>query len=434
MAFNYTVNLSDPNLLSGSSDSLLVANLDAALNDWSQYISGIGTLVVQLDIVASSGTANGGSTGVLSTHTTLGSGQEVELSSVYELTTGLHAPGTASDITISIDPNFVNGTLFLSPNPEDHTTEPNRINAVSVFSHELAHGFGMQGYYSQDGTLLNGGSFETSFDSYIKNEPDGSASFTGPAAEAVYGGPVPLTTHTATGENYYHFANSIGDPLGTDLMSGIGIPFGFTAISNLDLAVLADVGVPLAPKFSVDDTTTNVATTAAGDFYTGPVAGLEQQYINLSTDNLAITASVPNSFIHSGSGTDAIDVSKVGGTNVLDGSTGSNFLVGGSGSDTFFVDDRAAPAVIWSTVVNFHAGDAATVWGVTQQGFNLNWIDNQGAAGFTGLTLGATASGIPNANLTLTGFTSADLQNGRLTVAFGTDTASGSNYMLVQGH
>lgn len=195
----------------------------------------------------------------------------------------------------------------------------------------------------------------------------------------------------------------------------------------------ANLALP-ATNFTFSDTTANTITVAAADSYSGPVAGIQHQFISVTTDNLSITASVPNSFIHPGSGIDAIDVSRVGGTNVLDGSVGSDFLVGGSGSDTFFVDDRAATADIWSTVVNFHAGDAATVWGVTQQGFNLDWIDNQGAAGFTGLTLGVTATGIPNASLTLAGFTSADLQNGRLTVAFGTDTASGSNYMLVQGH
>ena len=155
--------------------------------------------------------------------------------------------------------------------------------------------------------------------------------------------------------------------------------------------------------------------------------------ILITTDNLNIAASVPNSFIHTGSGTDAIDVSKVGGTNVLDGGTGSNFFTGGSGKDTFFVDDRGPPADIWSTVVKFHAGDAATIWGVTPQDFGLTWVDGQGAAGFTGLTLHATAAGRPTASLTLAGYTQADLHNGHLAVSFGNDPASGSAYMYIHG-
>src|ERR1700753_1179799 len=110
---------------------------------------------------------------------------------------------------------------------------------------------------------------------------------------------------------------------------------------------------------------------------------------------------------HSGNGNDAIAASS--GINVLDGGTGSNFLTGGSGADTFFVDDRVATTDIWGTVVGFHAGDAATIWGVTPQAFGLPWVDGQGAAGFTGLTLHAAAAGRATASLTLTGYSQADL-------------------------
>jgi len=166
--------------------------------------------------------------------------------------------------------------------------------------------------------------------------------------------------------------------------------------------------------------------------YTGPVAGLQNEYINVTSHNLNVATATPNWFVHSGSGDDAITVSS--GTNVLDGGTGSNFLTGGSGTDTFFVDDRAATADIWSTVNNLHAGDAATIWGVTAQDFDLNWMDGEGAAGFTGLTLHATAAGKPTASLTLAGYTSADLNNGRLSMSFGTDPASGSAYMYIHGN
>ena len=100
--------------------------------------------------------------------------------------------------------------------------------------------------------------------------------------------------------------------------------------------------------------------------------------------------------------------------------------------DTFFVDDRGPSADIWSTVNNFHAGDGATVWGVTPQDFQLSWHDDEGAAGFTGLTLHATASGKPTASLTLVGYTSADLNNGKLSVSFG--SVDGSTYMHVHAN
>lgn len=188
-------------------------------------------------------------------------------------------------------------------------------------------------------------------------------------------------------------------------------------------------------NFTITDTTTGTTTTTAGSPYVGPVSGITNQYITATSDSLNITATSPNAFIHTGSGTDAIDVSKVNGTNVLDGSTGSNFLVGGTGFDTFFLDDRGATADTFSTVVNFHAGDNATVWGVTTADFTLNTYDNQGAAGYTGLDFSFTAAGKPNANLVLTGYTTADLTNGSLTVSYGTTAAAGntpgSTYMLI---
>ena len=61
-----------------------------------------------------------------------------------------------------------------------------------------------------------------------------------------------------------------------------------------------------------------------------------------------------------------------------------------------------------------------------------SWVDGQGAAGYSGLTLHATASGQPTASLTLAGYTSADLSDGRLSVSFG--TVGGSNYMYVHGN
>jgi Ca2+-binding RTX toxin-like protein len=187
-----------------------------------------------------------------------------------------------------------------------------------------------------------------------------------------------------------------------------------------------------ATGFAAADLATGTAPTTAPQSYSGPVAGLQNEFVQITPDNLNVSVTSDNWLVHTGSGTDGIAVR--GGTNVLDGGTGSNFLVGGNGFDTFFVDDRAAADDIWSTVVNFHGSDAATIWGVTPQDFNLAWADNQGAAGFTGLTLHAMSAGRATASLTLAGYTTADLSNGRLTISFGSDPTSGSSYMYVHGN
>ncbi len=197
------------------------------------------------------------------------------------------------------------------------------------------------------------------------------------------------------------------------------------------IADLAEQQLSGVPVLAAVDTTTGQSVTAHGQPYTGPVGDVQRQYINVTPDNLNVTVSAPNWFIHSGSGQDAIAVS--GGNNVVDGGAGSNFLTGGSGTDTFFIDERGATATTWSTVANFQAADAVTLWGVSQDEFQINWLDGAGAAGATGLTLVAQAAGRPEVLLTLPGFTRADL-TGRLGVSFGTDAASGSAYMYVRAN
>jgi serralysin len=153
----------------------------------------------------------------------------------------------------------------------------------------------------------------------------------------------------------------------------------------------------------------------------------------VTADNLNVTANIPNVFIKTGSGTDAINVSTVGGSNVLDGSTGSNFLTGGSGADTFYLDDRNPTADVFSTVVGFHSSDNASVFGVNATDFTLNELNGQGAAGYTGLDFAFTAPGHANANIVLAGFSAADISNGALTVTYGT-TSDGTQYMNVHAN
>ena len=214
------------------------------------------------------------------------------------------------------------------------------------------------------------------------------------------------------------------------LVSDVASTTSLHDISNLRFAdqTVSVAAVPLSSAVAGADGTSGLPLSVNANAYTGPVNGLFAEYIDVTSDNLNLAAAVNDVFLHTGSGTDAIAVR--GGTNVLDGGTGSNFLTGGSGTDTFYVDDRGAGAAIWSTVVGFHKGDAATIWGVSQNDV-LGWNDNQGTAGFTGLALHANAPNGPMASLTLAGFSQADLASGRLSVAYGTDAASGSNYMYV---
>lgn len=223
----------------------------------------------------------------------------------------------------------------------------------------------------------------------------------------------------------YHYTQQGG---GEDVWdSTYPMPFGTPYYSWLFSQSASVAG---GGTLAVQDTTTGSSLTPLIEAYSGPVAGLQDACIIITSDSLNISASTPNWFIHTGSGNDAIAVSS--GTNVVDGGTGSNFLTSGSGTDTFFIDDRTPAADIWSTVNNFHVGDSVTIWGITPQDFALTWADGQGAGGFTGLTLHVTAADRPTASLTLVGFSQADLSSGRVSVSFG--TVGGSDYMYVHAN
>jgi len=187
-----------------------------------------------------------------------------------------------------------------------------------------------------------------------------------------------------------------------------------------------------APAFGYTDTTTSAAGAVTPDLYSGPVNYLQYQYIWGSTDNVAISANRNNAFLHGGTGDDALAVN--GGSNVLDGGAGSNFLVGGAGADggtdAFFVDGRGA-AVTWSSVVNFHHGNAVTLFGFNNGVSTQPLTDNEGAAGYTGATihseLGGAGTGI-NASITFAGISAADAQ-AKFTYSVG--VTNGANYLQI---
>ncbi len=157
-------------------------------------------------------------------------------------------------------------------------------------------------------------------------------------------------------------------------------------------------------NFWVTDETTGQFFAEGGEPYTGPVQGITQELILATSDNINVTANIPNVFIHTGSGNDGIDVSRANGNNILDGGTGSNFLIGGTGDDTFYLDNRNPAAPIFSTILNFHSGDNATVFGVNATDFSVLELDNQGAAGYTGLDIIFSAPGHTATSFVLAGY------------------------------
>lgn len=263
MSFNYSVNINDT--IGYSDDTRLVAALNEALADFSGHMSGQGTLVTQLNLGdAGASRADGSSTVYLANGLTAGGQTLVQLGSIEALTTGRHPQGATSDITINLDRSYLPLLHF-----GDDPVPAGRVDAASVFRHELQHSFGMTGYIQNDGVPLSNGAFMTAYDTFIERHADGSAFFTGPTAESVYGGAVPLTT-TSTTQNFYHLANTLSDTLVHDLMTGVYFSGQTYEISNLDLAILKDVGAPVTDLNGMDfrpagpSVTPNPGTTNPG--------------------------------------------------------------------------------------------------------------------------------------------------------------------------
>ena len=149
-------------------------------------------------------------------------------------------------------------------------------------------------------------------------------------------------------------------------------------------------------------------TLAHGEVYLGPVSTLQSQFIYDASGSVVIVSKTPNSFVKSFSGFDAVALSS--GSNVVDAGPGSNFLVGGTGADTFFLDGTHG-GVVWDTIVGFHPGDHATLFGFHAGISTFTWADNDGAAGYTGRTLHADLDGTGQvgASLTFSAMTAADM-------------------------
>jgi len=155
---------------------------------------------------------------------------------------------------------------------------------------------------------------------------------------------------------------------------------------------------------------TNINGTQAllrGETYQGPVPYLQQQFIYDAPTPVVIEAQAPNSFVKTFAGNSAIRVTA--GQNVVDPGPGSNFIEGGPGNDTFYLNGSTGQ-VAWDTIVNFHVGDAVTLFGFSPGVSTYTWTDNDGAAGYTGRTIHAvlSGSGPVTASLTFAGKTAAD--------------------------
>ena len=276
MSLSFTASVTDTTGTYGAYTSLIQTDLIYAGSVWASYINSNASIEVQVNIAQTAGnTADG--TAAFSDYLSSSNGLDYwRFGTIAEMLTGQDPNGASPDAIINIDPDYIDQWLYFDPNPSPTSVVPaNKLNAVETFEHELGHAFGFNGFLDWSTGLPTQNDYST-FDVYV-TVIGGVPYFTGPTAEAVYGGPVPLTIG-----NLYHVGNSMGQPgsdLLNDLMNGvIGFLGNGPGVSALDLAILRDVGVPMngmptitsngggdTAAVSIAENTTAVTTVTATD-------------------------------------------------------------------------------------------------------------------------------------------------------------------------
>ena len=222
----------------------VTAGIQAAAADWGSKIVSSGVMSLQVNITddPSVPRANGGSayTTFVGTDGGLSVWQQGALTAI---TTGSTAGG-GFDAIINIGVNYLVNELWFDPDPVSRVAVVplDRTDAQSVFLHEFGHILFMNGWrHWLTGELP--GDYGSTFDQHVTT--DGSTFyFDGERANALYGGPVPLTSG-----NIMHIGNAAPDPgsdLLSDLMNGVVFHRGSRYyISELDLAIAVDTGILL---------------------------------------------------------------------------------------------------------------------------------------------------------------------------------------------
>jgi hypothetical protein len=239
-AITSSVSFNDPFGQATSLYSAIDSHVAAALAAWGTSLTGSANVAVRIDISDATPRATGASiaSGFVRA---AGSYNVFEQGLAYELRTGIDPNGAASDVVLTLNPNYLANELWFDPNPtlRSAAVATNRTDAMSVFLHEFGHAIGFNGW----GDAVTGvppATYRSTWDDLVSFN-GANTFFNGARAIGLYGAPVPITYG-----NNFHIGNlpGPGSNLVPDLMNGVQFNRGTRYnISSMDLAILSDVGV-----------------------------------------------------------------------------------------------------------------------------------------------------------------------------------------------
>lgn len=223
----------------GSYQSQVLAGIDAALASISSVLAGNAKLQIAVTAFSQDSTTLAAAEPSDYLYIGYGSGKyQYDTSLAYQLRTGIDKNGSADDIDIYINTQKFD-RFFFDKSPWDAGDIPgNRVDFISTMVHEILHGLGFTGNIDPDtGRYYN--SARTVFDEFVSYS-NGQPYFTGENARGQYGGNVPLDR-----ESLYHLGNvnGTGSDLSHTLMAAYAGQGARDAISPLEKAILADLGI-----------------------------------------------------------------------------------------------------------------------------------------------------------------------------------------------
>ena len=239
---DHSITFVDPTGSGAPFQARIDEHLGAALDAWAQHLTGQASFEIVVNITPDLPTSAGmSSTSVFVGRA--GSTNVFEQGAAYELRTGIDPNGASPDIVLSINPAYLRFGMWFDPDPAARTTPvaPDRVDATSVFIHELGHALAFNGWGDDD--VSRNGAVST-WDRH-SSIVDGMPVFTGPNAVAHYGAAVPITLGYD-----FHIGNSFGAgvDLQGDVMNGVELLAGQRYdVSALNLAMLQDMGLDVAP-------------------------------------------------------------------------------------------------------------------------------------------------------------------------------------------
>jgi hypothetical protein len=245
----YTVAFDDPSQTATGLYLPITQHILASGARWNAHLRPITNVILEVQVVIPATSPPPTATGrsvVASPVGMLGGLVLNEQGAAAEIRTGVDPNGAESDIELVFNPTYLRDQLWLDTDPFQRVTAvpADRTDAMSIFLHELGHAFAFNGYRDKNTGDLPG-AFLSTYDQHVSGT-DNNLVFNGPEATRLYGGPVPLNN-----DNLFHLGNAAplpGADLLTDLMYGVEFTNGTRYdISLLDVAILADSGVPVVP-------------------------------------------------------------------------------------------------------------------------------------------------------------------------------------------